>query len=169
VIRAATLAALGLALVLPMPRRAGAQASAPLAAPELRADAILGRRPAIQIGAGVQIPVGYYVRVGVTAAVGGRIDDAASRPASSSRVDGRVDVLARFLLDPFRQTPYGLSFGGGIGLRAEPGDRARPVLLVALDVEGRRMASGWVPALQAGLGGGVRLGVVLRRGVAGAR
>ncbi len=138
---------------------------APLA-PELRADVIVGHQPAVQAGAGVQIPAGYYMRIGLVAAAGARIG---SRDPVTSRLDGRLDVLARFLLDPFRQSAYGLSLGGGVSLRAEPNDRVRPLLLVALDLEGRRSAAGWVPALQVGLGGGVRVGVALRRGVAGAR
>jgi hypothetical protein len=36
-------------------------------------------------------------------------------------------------------------------------------------VEGRRSAKGLVPAVQVGLGGGLRLGVVVRRGVTGSR
>ena len=73
-------------------------------------------------------------------------------------------LLVRFLLDPFRQSAYGLSMGGGLSARAEPGDRVRPRLLLAVDLEGRRSSRGLVPALQVGLGGGVRVGVVLRRG-----
>lgn len=168
-IRAAALAAVVAALVA-IPHRAGAQLpDAPLLAPELRADVIVGHQPAVQVGGGVQIPFGYYVRLGIAGAAGRRIDDATSRPASTSRVDGRVDVLVRFLLDPFRQTAYGVSLGGGMSVRAESGDRARPWLLVALDVEGRRSRRGIVPAVQLGLGGGVRLGIVLRRGVAAVR
>ena len=168
-IRAAALAAV-MAAIVATPHGAGAQQpDASSLTPEVRADVVLGHQPAVQVGGGVQIPFGYYVRVGIAGAAGRRIDDATSRPASTSRVDGRVDVLVRFLLDPFRQTPYGLSLGGGMSVRAEPGDRARPVLLVALDVEGRRSARGIVPAVQLGLGGGVRLGIVLRSGVSAAR
>ena len=148
---------------------AAQQPAQPRAIPELRADVIVGRQPAVQIGGGAQVPAGYYVRVGLVAAAGIRIDDRASRPASTTDISGRVDVLARFLLDPFRQTRYGLSLGGGLSVRAEPGDRLRPVLLVAAEVEGRRATNGWVPAVQVGLGGGVRLGVVLRHGASGAR
>jgi hypothetical protein len=159
-----------LALAAAAPHRVVAQQpAAPSISPELRADALLGHQPAVQVGGGVQIPLGYYVRLGIDGAVGMRIGDAASLARSTSRLDGRVDLLVRFLLDPFRQTSHGLSVGGGMGLRAEPGDRARPVLLVAVDVEGRRSARGWAPAVQLGLGGGVRVGVVLRRGAEGAR
>jgi hypothetical protein len=133
--------------------------------PELRADVLFGRQAAAQVGAGAQIPFGYYVRVGLDGAVGRRYNDS----VPGSRVDARLDLLTRFLLDPFRQSRYGLSVGAGIGLRAEPGDHVRPVLLAALDVEGRRGSSGWVPALEVGLGGGARVGLVLRKGIAAAR
>lgn len=168
-IRAASLAAVVAALAAGPRQVGGQQPAAPPIAPELRADVIVGHQPAAQVGGGVQIPIGSYVRVGIIGAAGRRIDDATSRAPATSRLDGRADVLVRFLLDPFRQTAYGLSLGGGMSVRVEPGDRARPVLLVALDVEGRRSARGLVPAAQVGLGGGMRLGVVLRRGAAGGR
>jgi hypothetical protein len=127
--------------------------------PQIRADLIAGARPAVQVGAGLQVPFGIYVRAGMDVAAGSRIGEV----ATSSRLDGRVDLLGRFLLDPFRQSSWGFSAGGGVSLRAEPGDRVRPLLLVALDLEGRRSPHGFAPAVQVGLGGGVRVGVVLRR------
>lgn len=131
--------------------------------PEVRADLIVGHQPAAQLGVGVQVPAGPYVRIGVVAAGGVRLDDV--RP----RGDARVDLLGRFLLDPYRQSPVGLSVGGGISVRAEPGDRARPFLLVAAELEGRPGAGGWSPAVQLGLAGGLRVGAVLRRGAGRAR
>jgi hypothetical protein len=143
----------------------GQEVATPWVKPELRADVLFGRASAVQVGAGALIPLGYYVRVDLDGAVGLRDDTR----MSGSRADARVDLLTRFLLDPFRQSRFGLSLGGGIGLRAEPGDHVRPVLLAALDVEGRRWSSGWVPALQVGLGGGARVGLVFRQGIAAAR
>jgi hypothetical protein len=140
------------------------EVATPRAEPELRADVLFGRASAVQVGAGTEIPFGYYVRMELVGAVGLR-----DNRVSGSRADARVDLLTRFLLDPFRQSRYGLSLGAGIGLRAEPGDHVRPVLLAALDVEARRWSSGWVPALQVGLGGGARVGLVFRRGIAAAR
>lgn len=137
----------------------GAQLPKPGVQPELRVDAIAGHQPAVQLGAGMQIPMGYYVRVGADGAIG--VPTGADAPR---RPDARADLLVRFLLDPFRQSAYGLSVGGGLSARAEPGDRVRPRLLVAVDLEGRRSKRGVVPAVQVGLGGGVRIGVVLRRG-----
>ncbi|MDQ6634806.1 MAG: hypothetical protein M3Z10_08630 [Gemmatimonadota bacterium] len=144
----------------------GQEVSSPGVMPELRADVLFGRQSAAQIGAGVQIPFGYYVRLGLDGAVGVRLGEGGG---SRSRADARADLLTRFLLDPFRQSRYGLSLGGGIGVRAEPGDHVRPVLLAAVDVEGARWSSGWVPALQVGLGGGARAGIMLRRGTLRAR
>ena len=144
------------------------QPPAAAVAPELRADLILGHRPAAQLGAGVQIPVGYYVRIGVIGAVGASLASDEER-GGDERIDGRVDLLARFLLDPFRQSAYGLSVGGGVSVRAEPGERARPLLLAAVDLELRRSSRGVAPAIQVGLGGGVRIGVILRRAASAAR
>ena len=145
--------------------------------PELRGDAIFRSHvTSLQLGAGVQVPAGIYVRIGVDAAAGYDItssdrtlvgnDVNVGRTGSAS---GRVDIIGRFLLDPFRQTPYGLSAGAGLSLRATEGDRVRPLLLAVVDLEGRRSAGGWSPALQLGLGGGVRVGVVLRRSAPGTR
>ncbi len=159
---------LAVAIAAAAPSAAAQQPLAPSVAPELRVDVIAGAHPAAQVGLGVQIPVGYYVRVGVVGAVGTSLGERdAAEP--DQRVDGRVDLLARFLLDPFRQSRYGFSVGGGMSVRAEPGEVVRPLLLVAIDLEGRRARSGWVPALQIGLGGGARVGVLLRRGSASAR
>jgi hypothetical protein len=168
VTRAASLA-LGLLVVVGSDAARAQQPAEPVLAPELRVDVIAGHQPAVQVGGGVQIPFGYYVRLGIDGAVGRRLGAAPPPPASSSAVDARADLLVRFLLDPFRQTAYGLSVGGGMSLRADSGDRARPLLLVAAELEGRRSALGIVPAVQLGLGGGVRVGILLRRGAPGGR
>jgi hypothetical protein len=152
------------AAVAGVPAARAQQPATPPVAPEVRVDLIAGHDPAIQVGGGLQIPAGYYARIGLDAAVGVPVGQRAA-----SGLDGRLDLLARFLLDPFRQTAYGLSLGGGASLRAEHGDRVRPLLLVAVDVEGRRSARGLVPAVQVGLGGGMRIGVILRRAAAGGR
>ena len=131
--------------------------------PEVRVDAI-GASPATVQGAlGVEIPAGWYVRVGVIAGVGGSVDANERVPA------GRLDVLARFLLDPFRQSRWGFSAGGGVSLLAREGDPVRPQLLVALDLEGPRARNGVSPSIQLGLGGGVRAGLGLRWGRIGVR
>jgi len=123
---------------------------------ELRGDAIFGDGTAFQGGAGIVFPAGIYVRVNVDGAAGTRFRD------GQSRTSGRVDATARFLLDPFRETPIGLSLGGGVTVPYTDGDRGvQPYLTAVIDIEGRRRGR-VTPALQIGLGGGTRVGIVLR-------
>jgi hypothetical protein len=123
---------------------------------EYRADAIVGRGTAAQGGAGVVVPIGIYVRLGIDAAGGATWHD------DATRASGRVDVIGRFLLDPFRETRLGLSLGGGVSVPYTNGEqRVRPYLTLVVDVEGR-VQGPVTPALQVGLGGGTRIGVVLR-------
>jgi hypothetical protein len=132
---------------------------------EFRADAIDVRsieNGTLQGGAGVNLPLGYYVRLEIDGAGGvTRIDDVNAN-------SGRVDALARFLLDPFDEANWGLSIGGGMS--AKFGERLRPqqYLVLLTDLEMPRI-SGIVPALQIGLGGGVRVGLVARIAQSGRR
>jgi hypothetical protein len=129
----------------------------PPAYPEFRFDAILGNVPTLQLGGGVVAPLGYYARLGVLVGAG------VSRFGSDYTGGERADVLIRFLLDPFRETRWGISAGGGVSLRFDRGDgTARPYLVVAIDFEGPRR-DGMSPAVQVGLGGGARIGIALRR------
>lgn len=138
--------------------RLGAQLPKLRPYPEFRADALFGGGTTVQGGAGVSIPLGVYVRLGVDGAAGATWDDDRTRSSE------RLDAVARFLLDPFREAPIGLSMGGGASLRYVDGDRVRPYLVAVVDIEGRRHA-GFTPAVQVGLGGGTRVSVVLRRSV----
>ena len=151
------MASAALLLVLARPAALWAQASGERLTPEVRVDAIVAsHRTALQAGGGVQIPVGYYARIGLIGAAGADVV-AGDRGAS-----GRLDVVGRFLLDPFRQTPWGLSVGAGLSLRARSGDHVRPYLVTVLDLEGPRGGSGMAPSLQVGVGGGARLGAGAR-------
>ena len=148
---------------------ASAQSNPPL--PRLmnegRVDARWSRNNAIERGWSLIIPVSPYVRTHLTAA-GGYI----WRDTLWMR-ESRYEATARFLLDPFRQARYGLSFGGGVGMTNSDGlygrpdplgnrpQRWRPFLLVYTDVELRKTA-GLTPAVQVGIGSGVRVGLVVR-------
>lgn len=154
----ATLGAL-LALALPSRGVSAQGARVPTVQPEVRLDAIIGEQGAVQAGVGLQIPAGVYVRVGADAAAGRRTGAVAHGGAN-----GRVDLLARFLLDPYQQARFGLSAGAGLSARFERGSRTTPLLLVALDLEEHRRDGGLTRALQVGLGGGARVGLVLRGG-----
>ena len=73
-----------------------------------------------------------------------------------------LDGLARFHLDPFRQSrwaPYG---GAGISGRFDRVSGARAYLLVVAGLDGP-IRNGMTPSVELGLGGGARLGVILRR------
>jgi len=118
---------------------------------EMRLDGIISRVSAVQLGAGVMMPAGYYVRVVADAALG----------FSRHGLSGRIDGLARFHFDPFRQSrwaPYG---GGGISGRFDKGEKARAYLLIFLGMDGP-VTGGLTPSFELGLGGGVRVGVTIR-------
>jgi hypothetical protein len=148
-----------------MPRaRAAAQERAHVQ-PELRLDVIDPRSPdrgTVQLGAGLAVPLGYYARLGLIGAGG------ISREGGDDHGSARADVLMRFLIDPFRETTYGVSVGGGLSLRYAREEGWQEYLAIVVDVETPPVRS-IVPALQVGLGGGVRIGVGLRRAQQGRR
>ena len=109
----------------------------------------------LQGGVGANIPLGYYVRLELDGAGG------VTRRDNVNHNSARVDALARFLLDPFNDVPWGLSIGGGMSGMFEQNATSREYLVVVLDLETPHVGS-VTPALQFGLGGGLRVGVVLR-------
>jgi hypothetical protein len=137
---------------------AGAQGLVPPPYAEYRVDAIDGRGATVQGGIGYTVPMGIYMRVAAIGAIGAQWRD------GTTMLAGRTDVIARFLLDPFRQMPLALSFGGGVSVPYERGAVTRPYLTAVVDLEGRARKH-LTPAVQVGLGGGARVGVVLRTSV----
>lgn len=141
---------------------AGAQESDALrSAPqlELRLDAIDVRgweQGTVQIGAGAELPLGYYARLGLVGAGG------VTARQETTVGSGRADLLVRFLLDPFAESTLGLSLGGGVSVQYAPVGGWREYLTVLLDLELPRLRD-VVPAAQVGLGGGLRMGLALRR------
>ncbi len=108
------------------------------------------------------------LRVGVIGAGGTSWRDGQSAAASA-----RADVIGRFALDPFRERRWGLSAGGGLSVRYDQASvdrrqRWRALVAIVLDLEGPRAGS-IAPALQLGLGGGLRGGVILRGAQSGFR
>ncbi|HXT14416.1 MAG TPA: hypothetical protein VN706_02220 [Gemmatimonadaceae bacterium] len=122
---------------------------------EYRIDYINGRGNTLQGGAGWSMPVGIYVRMALDGAAGTTWRDGVAHAS------GRVDGIARFTLDPLRESPIGFSLGGGLSVPVIDGERVRPYATVVMDIEGRRRGN-WTPAVQIGLGGGARVGVVIR-------
>jgi hypothetical protein len=160
---AAVLRAIGVTLALLHGARAvSAQTPARLSlAPagpqvELRLEGIAARTAALQAGVGVYVPAGRYVRLGGVAAAGAAWRDGA--PRTSARVDG----IAHFLLDPFRESRLALYGIGGVSLMYDGFEHTRPNLVVGIGVEGTPRR-GRVAAFELALGGGVRAAVVVRR------
>jgi hypothetical protein len=119
---------------------------------EIRVD-VLGPPPvSVQPAFAYTVFAGYYARISAIAgySVKERSDLVADR--------WRGDVIARFLLDPFRQQRWALSIGAGLSVRRHT------YLAAVLDLEGPE-TRGFLPAVQVGLSGGVRGAVLLRRAV----
>jgi hypothetical protein len=114
-----------------------------------------GRGNGALAGGGFNVPAGYYVRLGLEGMAG------VLSQGGGTRTTGRVDFSARFLFDPFAEQRAG--WYGGAGVSAIQSEREwRPYLLLVLGREGPT-AGRWRTAIETGIGGGVRLGVVLRR------
>lgn len=147
---------IGLALVAPPAAAQRAAAARPRPRPEARLDAMVARRgSAIHAGAGLEQPVGRYARLagvlGAGAVVGG------GPPVFSAR----AEALTRFVLDPLAEQPRSPYAAAGVSVRRErAATRAHLVALLGVQLRPRR---GYVPSVELGFGGGVRLGVVLRR------
>ncbi len=100
------------------------------------------------------MPLGTYVRAGVIGGVGAI--------TNSAGVAGRLELLGRFLLDPLHEHRWGPYVAGGLGVRSDYASVAQPYVVVLLGIEGPRWGH-LTPALEAGVGSGVRLGFALRR------
>jgi hypothetical protein len=125
--------------------------------PEARIDGIIAHRGALQAAIGLDVPVSSAMRLELAAGAGPSFAS-----GGGSRVSARADAVVHFLLDPrhaMRWSPYA---GGGVGARY---DRTQPWRAVAILVVGVN-APRWkhaTPFLEAGLGGGFRIGAGLRR------
>lgn len=116
----------------------------------------------LEVGGGLSVPAGRYVRVVPLVAAG------PARRAGTTGLGGRAEVTARFTLDPFeeqRWAPYG---AGGLALACLPGATCTPRLVARLGVEGPAVR-GWRFAAEAGVGGGPHVTLGWRRAVPGRR
>jgi len=149
----ALLAAVGAALCAP---RGVCAQQHPVAVPELRLDATSARIPRLELSGGMVVPVGIYVRLALTAGAG------MTKQTGSYEKAARGDAIARFELDPLKQHTHGAYVGGGVSLLGTRGPHVRAYLAIVAAVELKQRA-GWVPTIEAGLGGGARLGVGVHR------
>lgn len=146
-----------IAIALMTPDGVGAQQAARggWLKPELRVDAIVARRSAVYGGVGAHAPLGTYLRLDAVVAAGTLF------AAGGSRSSARADLTARFLLDPDRRRRRGAYAGAGLSAVRERG-RTRGDILILVGAESR-VRHGYAPAVEFGLGGGIRAGLVLRR------
>ena len=140
-----------LALVALMGSAAGLGAQVPLA----RADLIISDNSAAHVGVGITFSAGTYLRSGLEAGLG----------SSREGISGRLDIVNRFHLDPFRESRWAPYAGGGLSARFDDDRKSRVYLLVIFGVDGPAKR-GLSTSLEAGFGGGARVGVVIRRALA---
>ena len=159
----------GIGLLVAMASHAWGQSGPPL--PRLMNEGQVNgrwsRSNAVEAAWSLIIPTSVYIRTTLTAA-GGYV----WRDQRWMR-ESRYEATARFLLDPFRQARYGLSFGAGAGMTNSDGlfgepnsigmafQKWRPYLVTYADLELRKTA-GLTPAVQVGIGSGIRAGLVIR-------
>ena len=132
-------------------------AQAPRVEPEARVDAILASRGALQGALGADVAISPAMHLELAAGIGPSFASGVG-----SNVSARGDAIVHFLIDPshaMRWSPYA---GGGIGARYDRGPEWRAVAIVVAGVDAPRWKHA-VPFLEAGFGGGVRIGAGLRR------
>lgn len=124
--------------------------------PEVRIDGIVAHRGALQAALGLDMPISSAMRLELAAGAGPSF-----APSQGSNVSARADAVVHFLLDPrhlMRWSPYA---GGGVGARYDGVQPWRAVAILVVGVNAPKWKRA-VPFIEAGLGGGFRLGAGLR-------
>jgi hypothetical protein len=150
------LSALALAIAIGATTRTLSAQQHPQTVPELRLDVTSARVSRLELSAGAVVPIGIYTRLALTAGAG------VARSGGSFHTVGRGDAIARFELDPLKQHSHGAYIGGGLSLLGESGPHVRAWLALVGGIE-FNAHHGWVPSLEAGLGGGARVAVTVHR------
>ena len=125
---------------------------------EARIDGILSPAGGAMAGVGVNMRAGWYTRLGVAVSAGATSASSASSAVQSTQ---RLDGTARFLFDPFAEGRRAFYAGAGLGVQRSASGAVQGLLLGIVGVEGRTEGR-IVPSVELTLGGGARLGVVLR-------
>jgi hypothetical protein len=110
----------------------------------------------VHVGAGANVIAGDYIRLALLAGAGAR------RIGDSIRASGRVDVVARFHVDPFRQFKRGVYAGGGGTWLFDDRLSPRVGLLLVLGYEGPAARNRLITGAELGVGGGVRIAITIR-------
>jgi len=124
--------------------------------PEARLELLAARTSAMHLAAGANVIAGDYLRLGLLAGGGVR------RIGDSVRASGRVDAVARFHLDPYRQFKHGFYAGGGGTWLFDDGFTPRVGMLLVIGYEGSAARNTLITGAEIGVGGGVRIGMTIR-------
>jgi hypothetical protein len=125
--------------------------------PEVRIDAFVAHRSALQAAVGADIPLSPELHLELAAGAGPAFGGGPGLSFSA-----RGDAVVHFLLDPrhlMRWSPYA---GGGLGARYDSSTEWRAVAIVVVGVNAPRWKHA-IPFIEAGLGGGFRIGAGVRR------
>jgi hypothetical protein len=134
---------------------AAAQVSHQSPQPEIGVDAIAGRATAFQVAAGAALPTGDYLWLGGDLGFG----VVTGHDVGPSM---RFDATGRFHPDQNHDAAWGPYLVAGLSYLANAHQRGGVYVVggIGLHAPAQR---GVVPALEVGLGGGLRFGVVIRR------
>lgn len=130
---------------------------------EGRVETVISRTTAVHAVVGANAIAGTYMRFAVLAAVGAR------HVADEWRSSGRLDLVARFHVDPQRQFSKGLYVVGGATALLDEGVPGRIRAVVGAGIESRVFGGGWIAGAEGGFGGGGRIALTLRRARRSAR
>ncbi len=129
--------------------------------PEFRLDV----RPvdAAEVGLGLSVPTSFYLRFG------GLVSGGVVRDGDTTRATARIEANVRIPFDPLYERRWAPYVTTGAALACAESRRCQPLLVLRVGIEGPASARGWTPAFEAGVGGGLRVAVLLRRAIPGAR
>lgn len=123
---------------------------------EARSDAFFARTTTVHVGAAFSIPASRSIRLGLGGGIGAVTSD------GWSHTSGHMEALVRFVIDPYYQQRWAPYSAAGLSARYDRQKDWRGVVFILAGIEGPRRA-GFMPFVEAGLGGGTRVAAGLRR------
>jgi hypothetical protein len=124
---------------------------------DVRTDLIAARATTLEVAGGAAWSANDQLRLGGDIGVGG-----VTTHGRRWRLGARLDAAVQLHLDDDSKPRWGPYLVGGISYQVDARARGATYVLVALGVHAP-VAGPIVPAVEVGLGGGFRMGVVLRR------
>jgi hypothetical protein len=125
--------------------------------PEARIDGIIAHRGALQAALGADVAFSPALHLELAAGAGPSFAG-----GTGSKLSARGDAVVHFLLDPVHRMRWSPYAGGGVGARYDRGGDWRAVAILVAGVNAPQWKHA-VPFIEAGLGGGLRIGAGIRR------